>query len=103
VDRTLRAALLAALLTGGSIAFFGIFLGFDPGGTLVAAAVVAALAALLIWGAARRAETFTEPTPPTPGTGPTPPTSGTGPTPPAPGSPGPPDHDDGSPADPRDD
>jgi hypothetical protein len=83
VDRTLRAALLAALLTGGSIAFFGLFLGFDVGGTLVTAAVLAALAALLIWGAARRAETFTGP-----------------PTPPTPGSP---DPDDGAPADPRDD
>jgi hypothetical protein len=93
VDRTLRAALLAALLTGGSIAFFGLFLGFDVGGTLVAAAVVAALAALLIWGAARRAETFEHPVPPTPGDDPAPPTPGDDPAPPTPGSP----------ADPRDD
>jgi hypothetical protein len=84
VDRTLRAALLAALLTGGAVAFFGLFLGFDATGTLVTAAVLAVLAAVLILAAARRADTFADDEV----------------TPPSPGFPGPPDHDDGSPSDP---
>ena len=58
VDRTLRAALLAAFIGFAAIAGLGAFLGFDATGSLVAGAVTAAVAGLLIWSAARRAETF---------------------------------------------
>ena len=84
MDRTLRAALVAALIAFASVAGFGVFLGFDATGSVIAGAVLAVLAALLIWGAARRADTFHEPTPPSPG------------------FPGPPDREDGRPADPTD-
>jgi hypothetical protein len=84
MDRTLRAALLAGLIAFAAVAGFGVFLGFDPVGSVVAGLVLAALSGLLLWGAARRAETFHEPTPPSPG------------------FPGPPDRADGSPADPSD-
>jgi hypothetical protein len=67
VDRTVRAALLAAVIAGGSVALFGLFLGFPTGGTLVTAAVVGVLAGLLLLGASRRAETFEDrPTDPGP-------------------------------------
>jgi hypothetical protein len=82
VDRTLRAAVLAAFITFAAIAGFGIFLGFDPTGSLLAGLVLGAFAAVLIWAAARRAETFESPTPPTPG------------------FPGAPDNPDGTPSDP---
>jgi hypothetical protein len=82
VDRTLRAALLAAFIGFAAVAGSGIFLGFAAAGSLLAGVVVGALAALLLWGAARRAETFEHPTPPTPG------------------FPGAPDHADGTPSDP---
>jgi hypothetical protein len=84
MDRTLRAALLAAFIAFAAVAGFGAFLGFDPAGSVISGVVVGALAALLIWGAARRADTFHEPTPPSPG------------------FPGPPDREDGRPADPTD-
>lgn len=82
MDRTLRAALLAAFIAFAAIAGFGIFLGFDTVGSLVSGLVLGVLAAALIWAAARRAETFESPTPPTPG------------------FPGAPDHPDGTPSDP---
>lgn len=66
MDRTLRAALLAALIAFAAVAGSGIFLGFDAVGSIVAGLVLGALAAGLILAAARRAETF-EATPPTPG------------------------------------
>jgi hypothetical protein len=84
MDRTLRAALLAAFIAFASIAGFGIFLGFDATGSVVAGVGLGVLSGLLIWGAARRADTFHEPTPPSPG------------------FPGPPDRPDGTPADPND-
>lgn len=84
MDRTQRAALVAAAIAGGTVAFFGIFLGFDPLGSLVVAGLAALLAAVLIGAAARRAESFAEPTPPSPG------------------FPGPPDQPDGSLTDPTD-
>ncbi len=77
MDRTLRAALLAAFIAFASVAGLGAFLGFDLVGSLVAGVVLAVLAAVLILAAARRADTFA-------------------PTPPTPGFPGPPEHDDGS-------
>lgn len=58
MDRTLRAALLAAVLAFAAVAGIGVFLGFDPVGSVVTGLVLAVLAALLIWGAARRADSF---------------------------------------------
>jgi hypothetical protein len=89
MDRTLRATLLAAFIAFASVAGLGIFLGFEVVGSLIAGAVLAVFAALLIWGAARRADTFAEVAPPpvTPG---------------FPGPPEPPDEQDGA-DDPRDD
>ncbi len=84
MDRTMRAALLAAFIAFAAVAGFGIMLGFATTGSLVAGVVLGVLAAALIWGAARRAESFHEPTPPSPG------------------FPGPPDNPDGTPADPND-
>ena len=79
MDRTLRAALLAAFIAFASVAGLGIFLGFELVGSLIAGAVLAVFAALLIWGAARRADTFAEVAPP----------------PVQPGFPGPPEPADG--------
>ncbi|MFA9431580.1 hypothetical protein [Egicoccus sp. AB-alg2] len=84
MDRTLRAAVLAAFIGFATVAGLGTFLGFDPSGSLLAGVVVALVAGLLIWAAARRAETFHQPTPPSPG------------------FPGPPDRPDGTPSDPSD-
>jgi hypothetical protein len=83
MDRTLRAVLVAAVIAFLAIAGLGVFLGFDPTGSVVAGVVAAALAGLLLWGASRRAESFHT-------------------TPVEPRFPGPPDRADGSPADPPD-
>ena len=65
MDRTLRAALLAAFITFAFLAGIGIFLQFEVAASLIAGAVAGALAGLLIWGAARRADSFhDEPRPP---------------------------------------
>lgn len=64
--RTLRAAVVAALIGAGSVAFFGLFLGFQTTPTLVTALVVGLLAGVLIAGASRRAETFESPDDPPP-------------------------------------
>ncbi|WP_052664950.1 hypothetical protein [Nitriliruptor alkaliphilus] len=82
MDRTLRAAILAALIAFASVVGFGLLLGFPAGPTLVTGAVLAGLAMVLILAAARRAETFESPTPPRPG------------------FPGAPDRPDGTPSDP---
>lgn len=58
MDRTARAALVAALIGFVSVAGLGVFLGFDPVGSVVAGAVVAVLVGLLLLGASRRAESF---------------------------------------------
>jgi hypothetical protein len=58
MSRTLRAALIGALIGFASIAGLGVFLGFAVVGSLVAGVVTGALAGLLLWGAARRAESF---------------------------------------------
>jgi hypothetical protein len=90
MGRTLRAALLAAFIAFASVAGLGLFLGFPTVGSLVAGGVAAVLAALLLWGAARRADTFHAPDEATP----LPPRT--------PGFPGPPDRPDGrTPEDPR--
>jgi hypothetical protein len=66
VDRTLRAALLAAFIGFASVAGLGIFLGFDLGASMITGAVAGLLVGLLIFGAARRADTFHDDTPPPP-------------------------------------
>ena len=81
---TARAVLLAAFVTFAAIAGLGIFLGFDLVGSLLTALALAVLAGALIWGAARRAETFHD--------------QNAGP-PRRPRFPGPPDHEDGEPTD----
>lgn len=58
MDRTLRAAVLAALLGFVTVAGLGVFLGFPTRGSLITGAVVAVLAGGLLLGAGRRAETF---------------------------------------------
>lgn len=80
MDRTLRAALLAAFITFAFLAGIGIFLEFEVGASLITGAIAGLLAGLLIWGAARRAERFHD--------GPPPPVE--------PGFPGPPEHSDDS-------
>jgi hypothetical protein len=80
VDRTLRAALLAAFIAFAFIAGMGIFLQFEVAASLIAGAVAGLLAGLLIWLASRRADSFhDEPRPPV-----------------EPGFPGPPERPDGS-------
>ncbi|MCC5948595.1 MAG: hypothetical protein JJT89_09090 [Nitriliruptoraceae bacterium] len=80
MDRTLRATLLAGFIGFAVVAGLGVFLGFDLDASLIAGAVVGVLGGLLIWGAARRADSFAEVAPP----------------PVEPGFPGPPEPDDGS-------
>ena len=84
MDRTLRAVLVAAVIAFAAVAGLGVFLGFDPVGSVLAGVVAAVLAGLLLWGASRRAESFHA-------------------TPVEPRFPGPPDRPDGAPADPPED
>lgn len=78
MDRTLRAALLAAFITFAFLAGIGIFLQFEVAASLIVGAIAGVLAGLLIWLAARRADSFhDEPRPPI-----------------EPGFPGPPEHPD---------
>jgi hypothetical protein len=80
MDRTLRAALLAAFIAFAFVAGLGLFLTIDTAASIIAGAVAGALAGLLIWGAARRADSFhDEPRPPI-----------------EPGFPGPPERPEGS-------
>ncbi|MCA1784008.1 MAG: hypothetical protein LC679_18125 [Intrasporangiaceae bacterium] len=64
MDRTKRAALLAAVIVAGTIGGLGGFLGFPVVGSIVAGIVLGCLAGLLLIAAGRRAETF-HPTAPT--------------------------------------
>jgi hypothetical protein len=64
MDRTLRAAVAAALLGFATVAGLGVFLGFPTTGSLVSGVVTGVLAGVLLLGAGRRAETF-HPTDPT--------------------------------------
>lgn len=82
MDRTLRAALLAALIAFAFVAGLGPLLGFGVTGSIIGGVILAVVASLLIIAAARRAETFESPTPPRPG------------------FPGAPDRPDGTPSDP---
>ena len=80
MDRTLRATLLAAFIAFAFLAGMGIFLQFEVAASLIVGAVGGLLAGLLIWLAARRAESFhDEPRPPI-----------------EPGFPGPPERPDGT-------
>lgn len=58
MDRTLRAALLAAFIPFAVVAGLGRFLGFDVDASLIAGVIAGALGGLLLWGVARRADTF---------------------------------------------
>ena len=58
MDRTLRAALLAALLTFAAVAGLGVFLGFDALGSVMAGAILGLAGGALIWLAGRRADSF---------------------------------------------
>jgi hypothetical protein len=80
VDRTLRAALLAAFIAFAFVAGLGLFLTIEAGASVIAGAVAGALAGLLIWAAARRADSFHQDPPP----------------PVEPGFPGPPERPDGT-------
>ena len=60
MGRTLRAVLLAAFIVFAVVAGLGVFLGFEAVASLIAGAVGGVLAGLLIWAAARRAESFHE-------------------------------------------
>ena len=81
---TMRAVLVAAFVTFAAIAGLGMFLGFDVVGSLVTGFALAVLAGAVIWGAARRAESFHD--------------ENAGP-PHRPRFPGPPDREDGTPPD----
>lgn len=58
MDRTKRAALLAAVIVAGTIGGLGGFLGFPVGGSIVTGIVLGCFAGLLLLAAGRRAETF---------------------------------------------
>ena len=58
MDRTKRAALLAAVIVAGTIGGLGGFLGFPPVGSIITGLVLGVLAGLLLIAAGRRAETF---------------------------------------------
>jgi hypothetical protein len=58
VSRTIRAALVGAVIGFASVTGLGVFLGFSAPGSVVAGVITGLLAGLLLWGAARRADTF---------------------------------------------
>jgi phage shock protein PspC (stress-responsive transcriptional regulator) len=58
MDRTNRAAILAMVIVSGTVGGLGSFLGFDPIPSVATGLVLGVMAGLLLWGAARRAETF---------------------------------------------
>lgn len=64
MDRTVRAALVAGVSVAVTIGVVGPFLGFPTMPTVLVGVGLGVLAALLLWGAGRRAETF-HPTDPT--------------------------------------
>lgn len=70
MDRTLTATLTAGAIAFVAVAGLGVFLGFPVTGSLITAAIFAVLSALLIWGAARRADTFHDPNDPSGPSGP---------------------------------
>jgi len=62
MDRTFRAALVAALVGFVAIAGFGWMLGFPVGPSVVAGVVAAAVFAGIVLAAARRSTNFHDPT-----------------------------------------
>ena len=58
MDRTLRAALVAGVSVAATIGVVGPFLGFPTVPTVLLGIGLGILAALLLWGAGRRAESF---------------------------------------------
>jgi hypothetical protein len=58
MSRTVRAAVVAGLIAFAAIGGLGVFLGFDATGSVVAGVIGAVLAALLLAGASRRADSF---------------------------------------------
>ncbi len=58
VDRTYGAALLVALLVGGSLAGLGVFLGFPTAGAVWFGVIVGVLSGALLLAASRRADSF---------------------------------------------
>ena len=63
MSRTWRAVLLAAVIGFVAVAGLGVFLGFDAVPSVIAGLAIAALAGLLLWAAARRADSFHDETP----------------------------------------
>lgn len=59
--RTLRAALLASLLTLGAVIGIGVFLGFPAGGSAAVGVVGGVMTGGLLLAASRRAATFHAP------------------------------------------
>lgn len=59
--RTLRAVIVAALVTLTAVAGVAVFLGFPLSGSVIAGVVSGILAGGLLWGASRRAATFHDP------------------------------------------
>lgn len=64
MDRTARAAIVAMIIVAGTVGGLGGFLGFDVVPSIAVGIVLGLLAALLLWGASRRADSF-HPTDPT--------------------------------------
>lgn len=64
MDRTLRAALMALLIGVVVIGGTGVFLGVDPGPSLVAGVVTGVLVGGLVMAAARRSASFDDPNDP---------------------------------------
>jgi membrane protein implicated in regulation of membrane protease activity len=61
MDRTSRAALVAAVIAFAAVGGLGVLLGLPAAPSLTTGAVIAVVSALLIHAAARRAESFHHP------------------------------------------
>lgn len=58
MSRTVNASIVAGLIGCVAVGGLGMFLGFDATGSWVAGVAFGVLSSLLIWGAARRADSF---------------------------------------------
>lgn len=58
MSRTVNASIVAGLIGCVAVGGLGMFLGFDATGSWITGAVFGILSGLLIWGAARRADSF---------------------------------------------
>lgn len=61
MSRTLRATIVAGVTVAATVAGLGVLLGFGVTGSLVSGVAFGTAMGILIWLAARRAETFHEP------------------------------------------